>query len=185
MALLIVALAACASPSDEPTAAPQPPARASVLPQELAGVADFCAVPGDTAAAAVPAGSRAVAIGAQDRLDIRYAPFPAAVRCTLRTRAQWEQLWKALDARDAPPSAPESGMVVLAAAGTISTEGHDIAIDGVWIHGDTATVSVRERTVGDGCAAGQLEAYPTAAVRIPAVPVVRFRETLLVGEPCF
>ncbi|MBW3573174.1 MAG: hypothetical protein KY467_18920 [Gemmatimonadetes bacterium] len=118
-------------------------------------------------------------------MDLHDAPFPSALRCAVRTAAEWKQLWTLVDPRSTPPPLPGQGMVVLAAAGMIGSEGHWIDIDSVWISGDTATVSVREEMIGDACPAGQVIIFPAAAVRVPAAAVVRFRETLLAGEPCF
>jgi hypothetical protein len=79
---------------------------------------------------------------------------------------------------------PQGEMVVLATSGAISSVGHDIEIRGVWVSGDTATVAVRERTIGNGCNAEPMEIHPASAVRLPPVAVVYCGEELLEGEDC-
>jgi hypothetical protein len=121
---------------------------------------------------------------ALERLNLGGAPFQVALRCVMRTQSQREQLWKLLDPPGVPPPVPEGEMVVLATSGAISYDGHDIEIRGVWVSGDTATVAIRERTIGNGCEAQPMEIYPASAVRLAPVAVVRFKEELLEGEDC-
>lgn len=185
MGLLTAAWAACTRSDDEPPTARRLPDRPAALPPEYAAVANFCSVPASSPADAPPAGSRPLAIGADQRVDLRGAPFPVALRCTLRTPGQWEQLWMQIDPDGTPPSAPGNGMVVLAAAGMAPSDGHALAIDSAWVAGDTAIVLIRERHAGNACPAADIVTYPAAAILIPPVAVVRYRERVVVGEPCY
>jgi hypothetical protein len=145
----------------------------------------FCSVPGALNPGRLAGKSGELAIPEHDRVNLASAEFEVALRCVIRTKAQLDELWVFASREEStPPAVSGDSILVLAMGGMRPSGGHSFGFGKVIMTGDTAIAEVLDYLPGNGCIETAEVMVPAAAVRIPAVPVVRFHEYMTTGEHC-
>jgi hypothetical protein len=125
----------------------------------------FCVPPTAAAGDPLPEGAGLLSLGAA--YESQSSRMNAAVRCVLRTPAEWAAYRSAAELPELPELGEGQVMLVVGSGWQAST-GYSIKIDTVAVSGRVATAVVRATSPEDGSEVGMLETSPITAVLIPA-----------------
>lgn len=145
--------------------------------------ADVTTPPGQSPA---PAAEGAVAL---ERLaSLHNSGMEDSARLVVRTAEEWAATWQRMHAGTTPvPAAPAvdftRSLVLVAAMGTRSSGGHEIAVDSVVRRGAGLVAHVTSTAPGASCMTTSALTQPVAAVRVDATAAdVTFEERQVVRE---
>lgn len=142
LAALLLAAAACGGPTTPPARPSQVPAGAERLPADVV-------------------------------LDETNSGVEDASRLLIDATGEWASFHRRVFRFRSPtPERPEvdfgSAVIVAAAMGQRRTGGYGVAIEGVYLSGDTLYAEVAETSPGPQCVVTQALTAPVQAVRVPA-----------------
>ncbi len=115
----------------------------------------------------------AVSVRFQAVAELQNSGLDRQAVMTVRTAAEWEDLWSTATAPVQPATDPPavdftSRMVLVVALGRRATGGFDVRIGSVFEDGERLYVVYTETSPGEGCLTTQAFSAPISAVSVPS-----------------
>jgi protease stability complex PrcB-like protein len=164
VAAALGALLGCSEGPDRP--GPAPPGAASAPPAVIPdSIRAFCGPPGAAGGDPLPDG--AGQLHPAEPHEDQMSTLDAAVRCVLRTPAEWAA-YRSAAGMGALPELGKNQVMLVAGSGWKPSTGYWIRIDTVAMSGRVVTAVVRAGEPPEESDVGALETSPVSAVLIPA-----------------